>query len=750
MKFCRYTWSKLTLLFLLLVQLTSCVQHNVAPAPSATDSIYNKAYILQIHMSDPYRALNIIDTMEMRKLASPYMIHYMRCIVYQNALEQPRLAIYHATQATSYPEFEQEEPNNCCTAINLLAERDYRRNNFTKSLSYAKRGLEIARRNNIKLQELNFSFAIGRSMMASGDEEEGMRILQNVLHQDEELYAQPKNIAEVNHIIYMAGEMIELYTRRNKLEDAAALVPHAEHALETMESFSGLPAGYKAFRSMEIYSNIMKIYDEMGDFAKSEIYLKKMLASDSTKAISLMRAAGHYLATRQYEQVLSTTRKANVFFLHNFDSISNDYVNQILNRELKAYTALGDERHARITAERIITIKDSLDRRAQEGDAAQLSKIYETQEKERRLQEQAKALTAQRFYLSISVVGLGLAFAFIGLMIYYNRRINRQSKATVRAIRQLIDPAEKEAQNESATQVMEDMHLRQAANLFRTHPELEVNEVAAKCGLADINSFNRLFIRHFGLHPVEYRKWSLRLKQEEAHPQSNRTHAEDSDKMKESFIHNMSHEIRTPLNQISGFVQLLTDPDLTLEENEKRKVNGIIAEQTQYMTQMLNTFLEISEYDSSDDPLPTEEVSIDALFNLVSEETHTPQEGVSISYTNRTDITSISSNLKALNRLLLCLTDNAVKFTTEGAIQVEFYTDSNDGTPCFSVTDTGKGIPEGEEKKIFDRFYKVDEYVPGVGIGLSLARQIAHRLGISVTLDRSYTASGSRFVVRMA
>ena len=79
-----------------------------------------------------------------------------------------------------------------------------------------------------------------------------------------------------------------------------------------------------------------------------------------------------------------------------------------------------------------------------------------------------------------------------------------------------------------------------------------------------------------------------------------------------------------------------------------------------------------------------------------------------------------------------------------------YYLDDTDGTPCFSVTDTGIGIPEGEEEKIFDRFYKVDPYVPGVGIGLSLARQIALRLGISLFLDRHYTGQGSRFVVRMA
>ena len=63
------------------------------------------------------------------------------------------------------------------------------------------------------------------------------------------------------------------------------------------------------------------------------------------------------------------------------------------------------------------------------------------------------------------------------------------------------------------------------------------------------------------------------------------------------------------------------------------------------------------------------------------------------------------------------------------------------------MTDTGKGIPEGEDEKIFENFYKVDEFIPGVGLGLPLAKKIAQRLGASLILDRSYQAKGSRFVV---
>ena len=91
---------------------------------------------------------------------------------------------------------------------------------------------------------------------------------------------------------------------------------------------------------------------------------------------------------------------------------------------------------------------------------------------------------------------------------------------------------------------------------------------------------------------------------------------------------------------------------------------------------------------------------------------------------------------------------NAVKFTPSGYISVECITNA-EGSVTFSVTDTGKGIPEGDEERIFDRFYKVDEFVPGAGLGLSLVREIAKRMDATVNLARTYASQGSMFTVTL-
>lgn len=107
---------------------------------------------------------------------------------------------------------------------------------------------------------------------------------------------------------------------------------------------------------------------------------------------------------------------------------------------------------------------------------------------------------------------------------------------------------------------------------------------------------------------------------------------------------------------------------------------------------------------------------------------------------------TVTTNLEAVVRIMDSLIDNAIKNTTSGSIKVE-YTNSG-GKAVVSVTDTGRGVPADKAEKIFERFYKIDEFVPGVGLGLTLSRAIAAKINATVTLDTSYSG-GARFLVAL-
>ncbi len=105
-------------------------------------------------------------------------------------------------------------------------------------------------------------------------------------------------------------------------------------------------------------------------------------------------------------------------------------------------------------------------------------------------------------------------------------------------------------------------------------------------------------------------------------------------------------------------------------------------------------------------------------------------------------------NRREVEKILNQLMDNALKFTKQGSITLRTYQGKLDNMICFSVTDTGCGVKEGEEEKIFEHFYKSDVYKEGVGLGLSLARRLAHQLGGDVVLDSRYK-EGARFILKL-
>ena len=109
---------------------------------------------------------------------------------------------------------------------------------------------------------------------------------------------------------------------------------------------------------------------------------------------------------------------------------------------------------------------------------------------------------------------------------------------------------------------------------------------------------------------------------------------------------------------------------------------------------------------------------------------------------------SILMNRIEVEKILHHLLDNALKFTQQGTITFSTHYDKQDHMVCFSVTDTGCGIKEGDEEKIFEHFYKSDIYKEGIGLGLSLARRVARQLGGDVILDTSYK-EGSRFILKL-
>ena len=224
---------------------------------------------------------------------------------------------------------------------------------------------------------------------------------------------------------------------------------------------------------------------------------------------------------------------------------------------------------------------------------------------------------------------------------------------------------------------------------------------------------------------------------------------EESSRMKSDFIQQISHEIRTPLNILSGFTQLLTTPGIFLDDATLADINRQITANTNRITSLVNKMLELSEAKSlavidRTDNVSAEQIVAEAV--TASRITNANHLTFNILESTESKTAVLQTNKQAAVRALSLLLDNARKFTKKG--EVRLIIQQQPGTFDFIVEDTGIGVPAQEAEHIFDEFVQLDEYYDGTGIGLTVARSIARRLGGDIVLDTSYSG-GARFVMSL-
>ena len=223
-----------------------------------------------------------------------------------------------------------------------------------------------------------------------------------------------------------------------------------------------------------------------------------------------------------------------------------------------------------------------------------------------------------------------------------------------------------------------------------------------------------------------------------------RDHAEAASRAKTSFMQSMTHEIRTPLNAINGFTQVLTMKDIELPDAERMDFCERIQENTRLLTTILDDLLLISDFESSSELPPAELCVVSAIIDQAADMIR-PVVAKTVTFDTQCTLPAdqtIESYPRLIHIALSKLLENAAKFTTVGSITLKV--SQEDAKLHFSVEDTGPGIPPDKKEYIFERFTKLDSFAQGTGLGLTVGRMIAERLGGTLTLDTDYT-NGSKF-----
>ncbi len=216
--------------------------------------------------------------------------------------------------------------------------------------------------------------------------------------------------------------------------------------------------------------------------------------------------------------------------------------------------------------------------------------------------------------------------------------------------------------------------------------------------------------------------------------------AEEADRLKSAFLANMSHEIRTPLNAIVGFSSMLEEAE---DQEEKHQYITIIEDNNKLLLQLISDILDLSKIEAETFDIIPERVNAKQLCNDLFQAMQmktSPQVELRLK-DNLSELT-FTSDKNRLYQVLLNFVTNALKFTSEGNITIDYQIDGNEVK--FSVQDTGMGIEPEKQEAIFTRFVKLNSFIPGTGLGLSICQSIVTQLGGKIGVE-SEPGKGSCF-----
>ena len=219
--------------------------------------------------------------------------------------------------------------------------------------------------------------------------------------------------------------------------------------------------------------------------------------------------------------------------------------------------------------------------------------------------------------------------------------------------------------------------------------------------------------------------------------------AEQSNWLKTMFIQNMSHEIRTPLNSIVGFSGVLVD--MLDEKEDIGQYVALIESNSKLLLKLVGDILDISILDSEVE-IKHNAVDVNACCQASIDAAGASFDpGVRLIFEPACDELIINSNYSYIVQVLDNLLGNASKFTHVGSVTLTYEVKKEENQLIFTVTDKGIGIPVEEQERVFERFVKLDNFSQGAGLGLSICRIVAERLGGYLRIDKGYT-QGTRVI----
>lgn len=248
----------------------------------------------------------------------------------------------------------------------------------------------------------------------------------------------------------------------------------------------------------------------------------------------------------------------------------------------------------------------------------------------------------------------------------------------------------------------------------------------------------------------ELQKSALELHEQNVELEVQRKQVESANQLKSEFLSNMSHELRTPLNSIMALSRVLIMQAKDKLDDEENSYLEIVERNGKRLLSLINNILDLSKIESGKLDIAVSSISLKTLLQIIAENIQglSEEKALSVRLNISDNFPMIETDEARLHQVLLNIVGNAVKFTSEGSIDISVT--EKGGRACIAVKDTGVGIAKEMLPRIFEEFKQADgtssRQFQGTGLGLAIAQKLTHILGGEIKVE-SVLDKGSVFTI---
>ena len=389
---------------------------------------YTREYIMKDYMKDPVRTLQLLDKAEVNSAMPLNIVDELRSAVYRN-MYRNKSALYYARRAYVSDSLSHDKPSHLLRMTVSMAELFSLLSEYKESMRYAVQGVELARELKDIQSECKLLFCMGENKRRLSFKEEGYLFFDQAI----DLLDNSKNEDYETMLSYFYGVKMGYLIADKRSNEALEIGLQREKLLDRMSEQSKIRADLLDLQFAYVYSKLAYLFHLMGDQKRAAVYYKKY---QSTNAASTpdgkFDATPYLLLLGKYQAVLDNCRDFKEV-MRQQDTLNSQYLS-ILNLEIQANVKLENYKTV-INLQRDITaIKDSIYQREKQNAALELDALYELNEKEARISEQAFQLKIRTITLICILSGALLALFFLWRLWHQNCVIRNKNKALVKRI----------------------------------------------------------------------------------------------------------------------------------------------------------------------------------------------------------------------------------------------------------------------------------------------------------------------------